>query len=201
MKARGAAGFTLIELLVALGMSAFVIAGAGVAFQLGAQTLRGGTDQVDAQHNARWAIERMIQEIRGAGYSPTANPPTYPFDAIASPASTGLTIQNDYNGNGVIDAAGGCDLTATPERVSYRQVDTRLRRSTNPPTYSCEGSIVHGVENLSFTYLDADGNAIANPAGAPATIRTVVISLTLESLSGGAGRQVTVTDRVRIRNR
>jgi prepilin-type N-terminal cleavage/methylation domain-containing protein len=194
---RRPAGFTLVEMLVAAAVSAFVLAGAGVAFQVGTRTLRGGADQADAQQNARWALERLVQEIRGAGLDPRATPPAYNFDAVTSPTATGFVLQSDHDGDGVLDPPGACDVTATTERVSYRLVDTRLRRSTDPPNYTCEGSIIHGVNNLQFTYLDADGVATATPSA----IRTIVITLTIESLSGGYGRRVSLTDRVRLRNR
>lgn len=191
------AGFTVIELLIALAMAGFVLAASGLAFQLGARTLRGGADQADAQQNARWALERMVQEIRGAGYDPTATAPTYNFDAIASQSATALTLQNDFNGNAVLDAPGACDASALREKVAYRLVGTELRRSTNPPTNDCEAVVIGGVTALSFTYLDADGVATATAAN----IRTIVVTMTITSQTGGTGRSVGVVDRVRLRNR
>lgn len=196
MKSRSA-GFTLIELLVALATAALVLAGAGIAFRVGAQTLRGGADQADAQQNARWALERIVQEIRGAGYDPTAIAPTYHFDPVTSQSATGLTLQNDLNGNGVLDNPGACDVNAIPEKVAYRLVGTQLRRTTNPPTNSCEATIIDGVSSLGFTYLDADGVATATPSA----IRTIVVTMTIASQTGGSGRTISVTDRVRLRNR
>jgi type IV pilus assembly protein PilW len=194
------AGFTLVEMLIALAMGSLILAGAGVAFQLGAQTLRGGADQADAQQNARWALERMVQEIRGAGYDPTSSPPTYTFDAVTfnvATAATNLTLQNDFNGNGALDAAGACDASAIKERVAYYLAGTDLRRSTDAPANTCEATIVGGVTNLAFGYLDADGNATTTPS----LVRTVTVAVTVVSQTGGAGRRVAVQDRVRLRNR
>jgi type IV pilus assembly protein PilW len=191
------AGFTLVELLVALAMAAFVLAAAGVAFRLGAQTLRGGADQADAQQSARWALERMVQEIRGAGYDPTATGTTYNFDAVTGQSATSVSLQNDLNGNALIDAPGACDANAITERVAYRLVGTQLRRSTDPPNNTCEAAIIGNVTALDFTYLDADGTATATAAN----VRTIVIAMTVSSETGGSGRRVSVTDRVRLRNR
>jgi len=191
------AGFTLVELLVAMVMAAVVLAAASLAFQMAGATVRGGTDQAQAQQNARVAVERMIQEIRGAGYDPTGKAPAYNFTAIANQAAQALMLQNDFNGNGVLDPAGLCDVTAVTEKVGYRLVGVDLRRSTDAPTNACEGTIVSGVTALNFTYLDANDN----PTAVAADIRTVVVSVTMRSEMGPGGRSVTVGDRARLRNR
>jgi prepilin-type N-terminal cleavage/methylation domain-containing protein len=190
-------GFTLVELLVALAVAGLVLAAAGLALQAGLATVQAGTDQADAQQSARWALDRMIQEIRGAGYDPTAKPPAYNFDAVVGPAPTSLTLQSDFNGNGVVDAQGACDPSAPAERVAYRLVGTELRRSTDPPANACEAVMVGGVSGLSFAYLDADGN----PTALGQAVRTVVVAVTVTSTVGGGARSVAMTDRVRLRNR
>ena len=191
------AGFTLTELLVALAMAGVVLAGASLAFQMASTTARGGTDQAQAQQNARAAVARMIQEIRGAGYDPTGKAPAYNFTAIANQGAQTLQLQNDLNGNGVLDGAGACDVSAQTEKVGYRLVGNDLRRSTDAPTNACEGTVVGGVTNLRFDYYNADDNLTADPT----LIRTVVVTLTLRSEMGGASRSITMTDRVRLRNR
>lgn len=195
---RRAAGFTLVELLVALALTAFVLAAAGVAFQIGATTIRGGSDQADAQQNARWALERIVRDLRNAGYDPKATGGTNNFDAFLNPTATSLTIQTDHNGNGFLDAPVGCDPTALTERVRYRLNGQQLLRSTDPLNNTCEAAIIGGVTNLAFTYRDQNGNITATAAD----IRSVTVTLTVQSQSGGTKpRSVTLTDQVRIRNR
>lgn len=191
------AGFTLVELLVGLAVAALVLAAATLGFQVGSQTLQGASRQAEAQQNARWTVERMITEIRGAGYDPTATPPTYNFDPIVNQTATSLTLQSDFNGTGVLDPPGVCDPTAVTERVGYRMVGSVLFRSTDPPANTCESAIAGGVSSLSFGYLDADGNV----ATAPSTIRTVAVSVTMRSEGVGAPRLAVMSDRVRLRNR
>lgn len=192
------AGFSLLELLVAAASAILLMMGATLMFRVGTQSVLGATEEVDAQQGARIAIERMIQEVRGTGYDPTAVGTAYHFDPVANATATSITLQNDFNGNGVLDAAvGGCNASAVTELVGYRLVGTELRRSTDPPTYACEASIVAGVTSLQFSYLDADGN----PTTVGANVRTVLISLTVQSQTPGWNRQVAMTDRVRLRNR
>lgn len=194
---RSAEGFTLVELLVALVVAVLVAAAASTAFQLGTRTLLAAAAQTEAQQNARWALERMISEIRGAGYDPTGRPPAYTFDPIVGATPTSLTIQSDFNGNGILDPPGACDPTAVTERVAYRLSGTQLLRATDPPANACESVVVSGVTALRFTYLDADGN----PAATPAAIRTVVVTVTVRAEGAQGPGTVAMTDRVRLRNR
>jgi type II secretory pathway component PulJ len=200
---RSQAGFTLLELLIGGVVTAIVLAAVTLAYQVGQTTLVAATNQAEAQQKARWGLERMVQEIRGAGLDPCQPPrcATAPphFDAITNQGSTTLTIQNDFNGNGLIDApAGPCDPTAVTERVRYRLVGNQLFRSTNPADAACDAPVVSGVATFGLTYLDEAGNVTAS---GPA-IRTVVVSVTMASESGsGRNRSVAMADRVRIRNR
>jgi prepilin-type N-terminal cleavage/methylation domain-containing protein len=197
-RARDTGGFTLVELLVAMSVASIVLVAAGLAFQFASGTLASGSDQADVQQNARWVLERMVQEIRGAGYDPRATLGGSAFTALASQTATSLVLQSDYNGNGLIEApAGPCDVTATTEKVGYRLVSNELRRATDAPTNACESPIVNGVTALTFSYYDADGNVTAIASA----IRTVEIALTLNSTTGGVERKATVADRVRLRNR
>ena len=192
----------MLELMVACGVAAIVLAAATLAFQTGQTTTLTATNQAEAQQKARWGVERMIQEIRQAGLDPCTTPrcATAPphFDAITDQGPATITIQNDFNANGLIDApAGACDPTAVTEKVRYQLTNNQLYRSTNPANAACDTPAVSGVTALSFTYLDENGNVTATPAA----IRTVVVSVTMRSEAGGPVRSITMTDRVRIRNR
>jgi type IV pilus assembly protein PilW len=191
------AGFTLAELLAAMAVGLLVLAAGGFAFQVGGGTLSRGSDQAEAQQNARWALERMSQEIRGAGYDPTGIPPNFNFTAVSAPAATSLILQSDFNGNGLLDAPGACDPSATTERVSYRLVGSELRRATDPPANACESVVVGGVQQLTFSYFDMSGSPTTNPA----LVRSVEVTVRLRPETGGLQPVVTLSDRVRLRNR
>ena len=199
---RSQKGLTAIELLIACAVAAIVLAAATLAFQAGQTTALTTLDQAEAQQKARWGLQRMIQEIRGAGVDPCQTPrcATAPphFDAITNQGLTTLTIQNDFNGNGLIDApAGPCDPTAVTERVRYQLNGNQLFRSTDPANVACDAPAVSGVTALSFGYLDEAGNPTANASA----IRTVIVSVTVASENGGSERSIAMADRVRIRNR
>lgn len=192
---RSEAGFTLTELLVAMVLAALILTGTTAAFQTGSQIVTASARQAEAQQGARWAILRMIEEIRGAGYDPTATPPTFNFAAITNQTASSLTLQNDWNGDTAI-AAGACSWQAT-EQIRYQLVGANLNRSSNPGNAACDETVATGVQALTFTYLQENNTVTA----VSANIRTVVVSLTVTSGTGAFARTVTMVDRVRLRNR
>lgn len=199
---RSQEGLSAIELLVACAIAAVVLAAATLAFQVGQTTTLTTLDQAEAQQKARWGLERMIREIRGAGLDPCVPPLCANagphFDSIANQGLATLTIQNDFNGNGQLDApAGPCDASAVTERVRYQLNGNQLFRSTDPANAACDMPVVSGVTALSFAYLDEGGNPTANASA----IRTVIVSVTMRSENGGSERSIAMVDRVRIRNR
>lgn len=181
-----ASGFTLIELLVALAVVGLVLAATFSVLDQGQQGYLLGVARLEAQQNARVALERVAREIRTAGFDPTGAD----FPAIVNPARTSLTIQKDLNGNGVIDAPG--------ETITYLLRGTTLRRDAGGGAQP----VIDGVRDLTFTYLDADGA----PAVRPERICTVIITLTVQTDSSlGVAHlgtlAATMRTQVRLRNR
>lgn len=200
---RGARGFSLPELLVALALLAVVFGGAAVVLQVGVATVKIGAGRTEAQANARTAVQRLVWDIREAGYDPLGAA----FAAVVNQTASSITLQSDRNADGVIQAApaGTCDPAAPAEVVRYRVLDGLLRRSVNPavtdadPSRPCEAPIVGGMQALTLAYLDASGVA----TGVSANIRSVVLTVQLGPEEAGSTSQAgaTMTDRVRLRNR
>ena len=175
---RDSRGFTLSELLVVLAMVGMVVATVVGVLQRSLQVYQAGAARVEAQQGARVALERLARELQGAGFNPTGAV----FSPLVNPTSTGFTIQNDLNGDGVI--------AGTRETVTYSLTGRTLRRNAGGGAQP----VIEGVESLTLTYLDDAGR----PAPTVDAIRTVVIALTTGA--AGLGR-VSVTTQVRLRNR
>jgi Tfp pilus assembly protein PilW len=193
----------MAELLVVCAVTSLVLGGISTILIQGNQIYLVGSGQIEAQQAARAALERMTQDIQGAGYDPQGfagqlpvpcawNPIVGASPGFGVPTATSLTIQNDNDGNGCIQAA---------ERVWYNLSGTNLQRQD----FSVDAApltFIGGVQALTFAYLDIDGNATANTA----LIRAVDITLTTQpervASIWQAGRvSVTMRDRVRLRNR
>ena len=191
-------GFTLTEMLVASAMMGFVLSAALLGLQVGSQAADVTTGRAEAQANVRFAMDRLLGDVRAAGYDPTNNG----FDPVENIASTSVTLRTDLNANGTIDApVGTCDPSAQAERVRYRLVGTDLMRSADPANAACEAVMIGGVQSLTFTYQDATGATTATAASVRAVI--VAVKMAPESLSGTQKNAMaaSMTDQARMRNR
>jgi len=201
-------GFSMSELLVVCAILGIVMAGVLSLLMVGQQSASTTSNKVDAQANARVGIERMIEEIREAGYLPagptcpgapaTPCPPfNYAFSAITNQSATGLTIQNDWNANNTIQTTPVVDPISggnRGEQVIYSFADGQLSRR-EMGVDAAPVVLASGIISLAFTYLD-QGNAVT---GTAADIRTVTITMTTQQSTGQP--QVTMVHRVRLRNR
>ena len=68
---RSEGGFTVPELMVAMTLSAMIMAGIFLAHKAGQDAYLFGSARIEVQQNARVAVNRMIEEIRRAGFDPT----------------------------------------------------------------------------------------------------------------------------------
>jgi type IV pilus assembly protein PilW len=195
-------GFTLVEMLVATAIMGFVLSAALLAVQAGTQASDVTAGRAEAQSSIRFALDRMLADMRQAGYDPTiAN-----FDPIdsASMGTSTVMLNTDFNANGTLDAPSGtCDASTQAERVRYRKSGTSLMRAvmTNATTVACETTVIGGVQSLAFTYLDAAGATTATAAN----VRTIRIALTIQPEAMGTYKIGTMaaamTDEARLRNR
>ena len=211
MRPRGQAGFTLTELLVALAGVGLVLAGLATFFVAGQQSFLVGANQIEAQQNVRIAIARMIEEIRNAGNARAQAPPLpatcppYGFCALANgQTATSFTLQNDWNGNGVIEPGVTVSVNGTQrdEQITYSFVGSQLLRQESAID-AAPVPLIGGIQALQFSYADETGAVTATTA----SIRTIVVSVTTspetrQATTYDQGRVlVTMTDTARIRNR
>ena len=194
----GPRGFTLVELLIVLLIAGLILGAAFASVQVGTRSSDIALGRTEAQSNGRVAIERMLADIRAAGYDPRLAG----FDVVEAQSATSVILRADLNANGVLDApAGGCDAGGSGERVRYRLNGTLLMRSTDPDNAACEAALIGGVTALALTYLRADGTVTA----VASEVRSIRVSLTVrpESLTSSQVGTMTVTlvDQARFRNR
>jgi prepilin-type N-terminal cleavage/methylation domain-containing protein len=171
-------GFTLAELLVGLAVLGLVMASVVTIQQSGLRAYVSGSNRVEVQQNARVALERMAREIRGA-------------QSLLAPQPTQLTIQTDWNGNGVMEAlAVAVDGVPRGEQITYRRTGNALERQESGLNGGAFVTIMGGVEQLTFTYPSAR------------TVSITIRSRTEEAIPAGgvADTKSQITTTVRFRN-
>lgn len=203
---RSQGGFTMAEVLVTAAVIAIVMAGLFTLLSTGTQTWVVGTNRSEAQQNGRLVLQRLAEEIRGAGWDPRN---TQSFAAIQalSPPQTGFVISNDWNAdsliqNNIVTAVNGVNRG---EQITYDLVGGVLRRQES----QVDGApvTVTEVTSITFNYLNADDQVVANPhvAANALSIRTVEVTVVTapDNQPSSIAQRVSVTStmRARVRNR
>ena len=202
-------GFTLTELLVVCALVGLVMAGVVALLMSGNQAYVSGINTVDAQQAARMGLARMVTDLREAGYCPTKSPTATacPWasnpDAFTTATATAFTAQYDWDSDGLIDAGTVTDVRtslARGEQVGYRLTGTNLERMELGvmPSWT---TMVSGVQSLSFQYFDQNGATTTSATSVRAVLITMTVNTNPTAAIALGKRQVTMTARVRLRNR
>ncbi len=198
----GARGFTLVELLIAIFIAALVSAGIYAIYN---NFFRQTTTQdmmLEAQQNARVAINLMERELMNAGYN--AGTPDIITEATAAsvefiyfdPDSLSATYNQRLKVKYSLQTAGG---------VQYL-----VRKADNLTAASVGATeqVIPYVNNLTFTFYDINGGgltaaALAAQAGRN-TIRFVSVNLVTQTKAAPPGsaapKTFMVETHIRLRN-
>jgi len=214
-------GFSVLEVLVATALFAVVMGGVYSLYIAMQGTFTRGEMKSDLYQNARVGLDRMVQELRMAGYDPenALQQVAYQrFNEVRAAAASCLSFVT-YRKHGASEKS---------VRVTYRVSHNVLQRREDdwdPAAKVFSGSatqpLANAVGQLTFTYYDAF-NRILKPSGAAVggcpfgsapsvqlldvaqagQVRRVGVTLrTLESRAREAPESYTLTSHVYLRNR
>ena len=176
------AGFSLVELLLALAASMIILAAIYSVFSFTNKNCTTQNVAANLQQSLRSAIGLMARDIRHAGLDPID---TDNF-GIEHAAQTKIRLTQDSVAPGS-GAFNGIVDEANLEQVTYELKNGQIIQtlyetvSTSSPNSAV---LINHIEDLNFTYLDADGNDLGNPVADLDRIRTVRISITVEEPAG-----------------
>jgi len=119
-------GFSLIELMVVVVILGLMVLGLVTFFTGGARSWISGQSQLEAQRNARQAMDIMVREIReGKSYSGTTSSITVDIPALGSGSAYSVTYRKTGN-------------------IIYREVN------------SVSSPLIDNVKTLSFAAASTD---------------------------------------------
>ena len=118
-------GFSLIEMMVALGILSLIIIGLVTFFSGGTRAWITGQYQLEAQRNARFAIDRMVKEIREGNN----------FAIGAGNDSVTISYLSSFG----------------KDPVTYKLSGTIIEREVN----SVSSPLINNVKTLLFTSTDS----------------------------------------------
>jgi Tfp pilus assembly protein PilW len=141
-------GFTIVELLVSILVSMIVLAAVSAAFMVQNKSFADQEQVIDAQENARAAIQLMMKELLMAGYDPTGTAGA----GILMADSDTVQFTMDIDGDGTATGIAGEDITYALD-TSENQVTRETGGSGSQP-------IAENIQAISFSYFDSDGNQL-----------------------------------------
>jgi prepilin-type N-terminal cleavage/methylation domain-containing protein len=162
----GSKGVTFIELLIALVISAILVAGIYRTFIHQQKTYATQEQVADMQQNVRVAINRMMKEIRMAGFGNIQGvlPVTFPgvgrtYPNVVNPdlPSAGeFTIVSAIGGNAALSAQPGDLVGGVPLLLNQIQVSALAEFNMNDKRYISVG----GLESHFITAIDGPNRVL-----------------------------------------
>lgn len=185
---RDRTGMTVVELLVSLAIFA-VISAVVIGFLTGSRrTYEDTSDRAGYQQSLRAVFSLLTREIRSAGCDPAESG----VDRFPLADADALRCRMDLDGDGnTADVSPDEDITYT-----FQAGDGELRRTT----VNGDQTILRGVQAVTFSYFDGDGNPLAAlplSAADRREVRFVGITIAGETPHG---EPVTYSTRVLVRN-
>lgn len=179
-------GMTFTELMISLAIFG-VVMGVLFSFLSGARNSYSDTrERAQYQQSMRAVMSLVTRELRSTGCDPS----DAGFDKFAVADDQRISCRMDLNGDSDFGDTG------PDENITYSMVAGNLVRNNGTGNQV----ILRGVQGLTFTYFDDEGNqltAVPLSAANRASVRFVGISIQGET---DRGEPVNYTTRIALRN-
>ena len=164
-------GLTLIELLVAMAISAVLIAAIYRTFIGQHRTYTAQEQVVDMQQNARVAINRMMREIRMAGFGNVSMILPVQFVVYGQTRSFNNVINPDTPVAGSITI-----ITATEDFANLTNIDSKNNKVTLNRLTNLHGTLLFDTEKRKYISIGGlEANEITSIVGTDLTLKNNII--------------------------
>lgn len=155
VRMRSSSGFSLVEILVTIAVLTVFLGALAPVMDAGRRSYLTERAVAEALDDARFAIERIAELLRSAGYNPRRIRPLTPVTVGA--AGTSLRLRSDLNGDGdLLDSPfgpGGIASLPAPEDVTLSLAGTTVMMQDNTPAGGGLIPLAEDVTSLGFEAL------------------------------------------------
>lgn len=197
-----AAGFTLVEVAIALVLLGSVFAVVYRVFLRSQNAFFAQKAMVEAQQNARIALESISADLRLASYGKDATQPSVLFADVDSVAFT-ADVYDSIPGAETVTLYLGAERDSGTANPTDRVVHKAVYDTTGAVVL--EAPIAYGIADggLAFRYFDRDGAEFTLPVVNPERISEIEVAVTAETpreVDRGSFRSVSLSTVVAPRN-
>jgi Tfp pilus assembly protein PilW len=178
----GQAGLSLPELLVVSAILVTLLGLLHTTFRYQTMSQRRETAKNVTQTDLRVWVERMVRDIRVAGYDPRETNATTTTFTIVALSPTEIRFTSDFDGDGTLDSGA-------QENLGYRLNGDTLELWRGGSSWR---PVLHGVSSLTLTCFDAQGpdpdseiTCAASPQSIRRSVSAIRIALTAQAETGG----------------
>jgi type IV pilus assembly protein PilW len=204
---------------MAVVISSIVLLGLYLIYDVNQATFIRGEQQTDLQQNARIGMDRIVRELRLAGYDPQSDESGLPDPIIPDPCATAIQSATATSVSFIADI----DSDGTTEKVEYTHDPAcnpncaadppKIRREEWPSlagtnctaNWSASGGaqpFAERVTALTFVFYDG-GTPLATPLPASSldTVRRIAVTITTaDTVTGSVPQPYTLRAEIRPRN-
>lgn len=191
------AGLTFPELLIVSFVLITLLGLVSTTFRYQMGTQRRESAKSVTQTDVRLWLDRMVQDIREAGFDPRERNKTSVDFTITTLSPSEIRFTRDYDGDGTLD-------NDSRESLGYRVNAGALQLRLANGTWR---TLFEGVDTLQLSCFDAQGDALtcaATPTSVKRSISAIRIELTAHAETGGTAGvgapSITQSAMVELRN-
>jgi len=143
-------GFSLVEVMVATAILVIVMVGILTLYDRANRVFKSGNESAEMQQNVRIAYERMLGDIRMAGFDYKRGGPLLPQQQPAPWAAT-----RQYSSGTII-------VPTTPNGLMYRAANDGTTGTTEP-SWPTSGTVVESGATPPITWVTVGGTVYEQP--------------------------------------